>query len=255
VRGLHSVGVAAVVALWDYLRRSRETVDMSGLNKVTLTRASPVVSLTDQGAVTGHLQINLHWTMREADLLPRQRRGRLLQPSLFRPTQPQTASRAMVNVDLDLACMYELADGSKGVIQPLGNFFGDLQQPPFIKLSGDDRYGAPSGETMYVNLDRKDQFKRLLVFVYIYDGTPAFDRTHAVVTLFPYVGPRIEVQLDERAAQARSCAVVMIENKDGNLTVRREVRYVYGFQAELDRLYGFGMQWQRGYKTGQGAEG
>jgi uncharacterized protein involved in tellurium resistance len=27
------------------------------------------------------------------------------------------------------------------------------------------------------------------------------------------------------------------------------VRYVYGFQAELDRLYGWGMQWGRGYKT------
>jgi uncharacterized protein involved in tellurium resistance len=27
------------------------------------------------------------------------------------------------------------------------------------------------------------------------------------------------------------------------------VRYVYGFQAELDRLYGWGLQWGRGYKT------
>ncbi|WP_245687366.1 TerD family protein [Streptacidiphilus griseoplanus] len=227
-------------------------MDASGLNKVTLTKAAPLVSLTDQGAVTGHLQINLHWTMREADLLPHQRRGGLLRPSLFRPMQPQASSRPMVNVDLDLGCMYELADGSRGVVQPLGNLLGDLQRPPFIKLSGDDRYGAPSGETMYVNLDKRDQFKRLLIFVYIYDGTPAFDRTHAVVTLFPYVGPRIEVMLDERAPQARSCAVIMIENKDGRLTVRREVRYVYGFQAELDRLYGFGMQWQRGYKTPQG---
>lgn len=240
-----------MAALWDYLRRSRQDVDTVGLHKVTLTKASPVVSLTEQGAVTGHLQINLHWTMREADLV-QQRGGGLLRQALFRPTQPQGPNRAMVDVDLDLACMYELTDGSRGVIQPLGNFLGDLQNPPYIKLSGDDRYGAPSGETMYVNLDKRDRFRRLLIFVYIYDGTPAFDRTHAVVTLFPYAGPRIEVSLDERAPQARSCAVVMIENKDGNLTVRREVRYVYGFQAELDRLYGFGMQWQRGYKANSG---
>lgn len=240
-----------MTALWDYLRRSRQAVDMGGQHKVTLTKASPLVSLTDQGAVTGHLQINLHWTMREADLV-QSRRGGLLRGSLLRPMQPQGSSRPMVNVDLDLACMYEMADGSRGVVQPLGNLLGDLQRPPYIKLSGDDRYGAPSGETMYVNLDKRDQFKRLLIFVYIYDGTPAFDRTHAVVTLFPYVGPRIEVSLDERAPQARSCAVIMIENKGGNLTVRREVRYVYGFQAELDRLYGFGMQWQRGYKSPQG---
>lgn len=102
---------------------------------------------------------------------------------------------------------------------------------------------------MYVNLEKKDQFKRLLIFVYIYDGTPAFEQANAVVTIVPQTGPRIEIKLEERAAAARSCAVVLIENSgDNTLTVRREVRYVNGFQADIDRLYGFGMQWQRGYK-------
>lgn len=41
----------------------------------------------------------------------------------------------------------------------------------------------------------------------------------------------------------------MLENVKGELMVRREVKYVYGFQAELDRLYGWGLQWGRGYKT------
>jgi uncharacterized protein involved in tellurium resistance len=27
------------------------------------------------------------------------------------------------------------------------------------------------------------------------------------------------------------------------------VKYVYGFQAEIDRLYGWGLQWGRGYKS------
>ncbi len=31
--------------------------------------------------------------------------------------------------------------------------------------------------------------------------------------------------------------------------VRREVKYVYGFQSEIDRLYGWGLQWGRGYKS------
>jgi tellurite resistance protein TerA len=154
-----------------------------------------------------------------------------------------------VAVDLDLGCLYEMADGSKGVIQPLGPYMGDLQHPPYIKLSADDRSGAPTGEMMYIDMDKREQFKRLLIFVYIYDETPAFDRTHAVVTLFPTAGPRIEVRLEERAAEARSCAVLLIQNRgNGEFTVSREVRYVYGFQAELDRLYGWGLQWQRGYK-------
>ncbi len=174
--------------------------------------------------------------------------GGSTRPSLLRhplkalkPPEVIGHSQSMVNVDLDLGCLYELADGTKGVVQPLGGFFGDVNSPPYVKLSGDDRFGSGgSGETIYVNLDHRDDIKRLLVFVYIYDQTPAFDRTHAIVTLYPSNGPRIEIGLDERQPQARSCAVVLIENVKGELMVRREVKFVYGFQAELDRLYGWG---------------
>jgi len=51
-------------------------------------------------------------------------------------------------VDLDLGCLYELADGSKGVVQALGNSFGSLTSPPYISLDGDDRSGAiPAART------------------------------------------------------------------------------------------------------------
>ncbi|MCF3144656.1 TerD family protein [Streptomyces platensis] len=220
---------------------------------VELTKRNPVVSLTKQGAATGHLRVNLHWQMRTSDFHERggQGRGGLLRHpgKLFKPEIVQAQGPAVVNVDLDLACLYELKDGTRGVVQPLGNFLGDLNGPPFVKLSGDDRFGSGSGETLYINLDHRDEIKRLLIFVYIYDGTPAFDRTHAVVTLYPSSGPRVDVKLDERAPQARSCAVFTLENTKDELTVRREVKYVYGFQAELDRLYGWGLQWGRGYKS------
>ncbi|OLZ69442.1 Tellurium resistance [Streptomyces sp. IMTB 2501] len=208
------------------------------------------VSLTKQGAATGHLRVNLTWRMRTSDFDANQRTSLFRHP--FRALKPPEVlghGQSMVNVDLDLGCLYELTDGTKGVVQPLGNLLGDVNAPPYIKLSGDDRFGSASGETMYVNLDHLDAIKRLLVFVYIYDQTPAFDRTHAIVTLYPSNGPRIEIGLDERHPQARSCAVVMIENVKGELVVRREVKFVYGFQGELDRLYGWGLQWGRGYKT------
>ncbi|WP_370147944.1 Tellurium resistance [Streptacidiphilus sp. EB129] len=224
----------------------------TGADRVTLTKGTPQVSLNEMGTVGGTMQVNLHWTTRAAEAPPRTGRQRwrgLLHPALFRPVEvPQTSGDRPVDVDLDLGCMYELADGTKGVVQPLGNYFGDLQHPPFIRLSRDDRSGSASGEMMYIDLDKRDRFRRLLIFVYIYDETPAFDRTHAVVTLFPPGGRPIEVRLDQHHPQARSCAVALIENRDGALTVRREARYVYGFQAELDRLYGWGLQWQRGYK-------
>ncbi|MDF9812936.1 Tellurium resistance [Streptomyces sp. SPB162] len=242
------------MAWWKFLRPSGASqFDVANAHTVELTKRHPMVSLSKQGAAVGNLRINLSWQMRTSDTggWNKQGAGGLLSRGmhLFKPEIVQAAGPAMVNVDLDLACMYELADGTKGVVQPLGNFLGDLNEAPYIKLSGDDRFGGTSGETMHINFDKRDEFVRLLVFVYIYDGTPAFDRTHAMVTLFPSSGPRIEIPLSEREPQARSCAVVLIENRKGELIVRREVRYVYGFQAEIDRLYGWGLQWGRGYKT------
>jgi len=194
-----------MAGLKDFLRRAESGFD-AGMDRVTLTKGSPEVAITEQGLVAGTMQVNLHWTTREPD------RARRTPGSFWR-----------------------------GLLHP--NLF-----KPYIRLSRDDRSGGASGETMYIDLSKKDSFRRLLVFVYIYDETPAFDRTHALVTLFPPGGRSIEVKLDQHTAQARSCAVALIENHDGVLKVRREAKYVYGFQAELDRLYGWGLQWQRGYK-------
>ncbi|MEU6816889.1 Tellurium resistance [Streptomyces sp. NPDC046860] len=222
----------------------------SGSNAIELTKRHQQVSLTRQGAATGNLRVNLTWRMRTSDLGGPQRDSLFRHPfKALKPPEVQGHGQSMVNVDLDLGCLYELADGTKGVVQPLGGYLGDVNAPPYVKLSGDDRFGSASGETMYVNLDHREAIKRLLVFVYIYDQTPAFDRTHAVVTLYPSNGPRIEIGLDERHPQARSCAVVLMENVKDELIVRREVKFVYGFQGELDRLYGWGLTWGRGYKS------
>ncbi|MFE3030738.1 Tellurium resistance [Streptomyces canus] len=241
------------MGFFDGLRGGREVDFDSGsaaTNAIELTKRHNRVSLTKQGAATGNLRVNLTWRMRTSDIGGSQRESLLRHPfKALKPPEVLGHSQSMVNVDLDLGCLYELADGTKGVVQPLGGLLGDVNAPPYVKLSGDDRFGSASGETMYVNLDHRDQIKRLLVFVYIYDQTPAFDRTHAIVTLYPSNGPRIEIGLDERHPQARSCAVVMIENVKDELIVRREVQFVYGFQGELDRLYGWGLQWGRGYKS------
>ncbi|MFJ7999063.1 Tellurium resistance [Streptomyces sp. NPDC096310] len=243
------------MAFWDNLwqgQRASQFDSGSASNSIELTKRRPTISLSKQGAATGNLRVNLSWQMRTSDIGGRSRQsGKLLgNPlKLFKPEVVQAHTQGVVNVDLDLGCMYELKDGSKGVVQPLGNFLGDLNDPPYVKLSGDDRFGAGSGETVYVNLDNRDEIKRLLFFVYIYDQTPAFNRTHAHVTLYPSNGPQIQIDLDDDEPQARSCAVFSLQNVKGDLVVRREVKYVYGFQAELDRLYGWGLQWGRGYKA------
>ncbi|EST36378.1 hypothetical protein N566_16280 [Streptomycetaceae bacterium MP113-05] len=244
-----------MVSLWENWRQGMgrwpkfDTVGGPSTYAVELTRRHNVVSLTKQGADSGSMQVNLSWRMHSSDLEGRRRTSLRNPLKSIKPDVVQAHTRGVVSVDLDLACMYELADGSRGVVQPLGGLFGDFQAPPYVKLTGDDRFGSPSGETIYVNLDQKDEIKRLLFFVYIYDNTPAFDRARGLLTVIPSGGPRIEVGLEERAPQARSCAAVLIQHEKGELVVRREVRYVYGFQSELDRLYGWGLHWGRGYKS------
>jgi tellurite resistance protein TerA len=69
-----------------------------------------------------------------------------------------------------------------------------------------------------------------------------------VVTLYPPSGPEVEVRLDESDPSAPTCVIAMLENQNGELVVRREVRYVRGGQADVDRAYGWGMEWARGHK-------
>lgn len=67
--------------------------------------------------------------------------------------------------DLDLGCMYELKNGEKGVIQPLGMNFGSKNSSPYIYLDKDDRTGVTAGENMYVF--RPDLVKRVMFFALI----------------------------------------------------------------------------------------
>jgi tellurite resistance protein TerA len=251
-----------MVSLWDYWRRGRtpvakfDTAGGASSYAVELTKRAPRISLTEQGAASGTLRIGLTWRMRGSDMMGGGKSHRKVNGwrnplQLLRPAEVVGHTQGMVDIDFDLACLYELADGTKGVVQPLGGLQGDFNSPPYLKLSGDDRFGGISGETIYANLDHAEEFKRLLVFVYIYDGPPAFDHVDVVVTVVTGNGMHIEVALNEANPQARSCAVMMIANEDGELVAQREVKYVYGFQSEIDRLYGWGMSWGRGRKAGR----
>ena len=194
------------------------------LQKVVLTKSSPTVSLAKSGQ-TGTMRINLNWT-----------RGR---GGFFRGGA----------VDLDLACLYQLKNGSKGVVQALGKSFGNLHYPPYIHLDGDDRSGNnTSGENLHINLAHLGDFKRILIFAYIYDGAPNWSAADGVVTLYPPTGPEVEVRLDSPDNRARSCAIALLKNEKNELTVTREVNYIHGTQSELSKAYRWGLKWTAGRK-------
>ncbi|GGN09266.1 hypothetical protein GCM10011578_034460 [Streptomyces fuscichromogenes] len=206
------------------------------LSKVTLTKAAPSVSLAKQGGTSGALRVNLNWQVRKQFPGWGGRRG------------------AAGDLDLDLCALYELADGRKGVVQALGNAFGSLNRPPYIHLDGDDRTGAlSSGENLTVNLDRKQDFRRILIFVTIYQGATSFADLHATVTLQPQHGAPVDFSLDECTVPSTVCALALITNTGGDLVVQREARYLVpdrgvSPQRTVDRAYGWGMNWTPGRK-------
>ena len=207
---------------------------------ITLTKAAPAVSLRKQGAtMSGELRVNLNWNPRPAGASAA---GGLL--------KRLTAAVQTSAIDLDLCCLYELTDGTNGVVQALGNAFRSTNRgAPIIALDGDDRSGnSTAGENLRIDLSRLAEIRRVLVFAFIYEGTPNWAGADGVVTLYPQGSAPIEVRLDEPNPHARTCAIAMLENTGNDLAVRREVRYINGAQSELDRTYGWGMQWSPGHK-------
>ncbi|WP_189929577.1 TerD family protein [Streptomyces sulfonofaciens] len=210
------------------------------LGKVTLTKQAPSVSLTKQGGTSGVLRVNLNWQVQSPG-------GGLTGRFRKAPAVPEA-------LDLDLCALYELADGRKGAVQALGNAFGALDRPPYIHLDGDDRTGASeSGENLTLNLDHRAAFRRIVVFVTIYEGARSFAGLHATVTLRPEHGAPVEFSLDECTVPSTVCALALITGDGRDLVVHREARYLvpeYGVspQRTVDRAYGWNMDWSPGRK-------
>ncbi|WP_315986945.1 hypothetical protein [Streptomyces sp. ME109] len=198
------------------------------------------MSLAKQGGTSGSLRVNLNWQVRKQFSGWGSKRGR--------------AVAMHADLDLDLCALYELSDGRKGVVQALGNAFGALHQPPYIFLDGDDRTGAvESGENLTINLDHRQSFRRVLIFVTIYEGARSFADLHATVTLQPANGAQVDFSLDECTVPSTVCALALITNNGGDLIVQREARYLVpergvSPQRTVDRVYGWGMNWTPGRK-------
>ncbi len=216
----------------DYTKRGGSQGSGVSLGKVTLTKSAPTVSLTKHGGgIGGELRVNLNWTARPSS-------------GFMRRSGPGE------DIDLDLACLYELTSGKKGVVQALGNSFQSKNEgDPIISLDGDDRTGeSTEGENLRIDLSRLSEIRRILVFAYIYEGSPNWAGANGVVTIYPHGAAPIEVRLDEADPSARTCAIAMLENIGSDLSIRREVRYVHGTQSALDAAYGWGMKWTPGRK-------
>ncbi|KUP22503.1 TerD family protein [Paenibacillus sp. DMB5] len=197
------------------------------LKKIELKKKGDSINLKKSASGLGEILINLNWNQRQGGGLFSRKGG----------------------VDLDLACLYELKDGRKGVVQALGNAFGHLQQAPYIMLDGDDRTGSvKSGENLRINGSKVAEIRRVLIFSFIYQGVTHWSEADGVVTIHQDDGPDIIVNLDEHNNRKGMCAIALIQNVgDETFSIERLVQY-FGGHREMDQAYGWGLRWVAGSK-------
>lgn len=226
------------------------------LSKVTLEKRGDKVSLDKRaGGGFGRIHVNLNWNQSATAAPPQQPAKTGFFDKLMGGMGGMGggARKGRGGIDLDLGCMYELADGRRGLVQALGNAWGDFEREPYIRLDADDRTGAAAGgENLYINGERFDQIRRALIFSFIYEGVPNWSATDGVVTIAAPGQAPIEVRLDGGGNQIM-CAIALIENRNGSLQVTKLAEYFQqqgGISAHelMDRHFGFGMRWKTGTK-------
>ncbi len=147
--------------------------------------------------------------------------------------------------DLDLGCMFRLADGSKGVIQPLGQKFGSRHAPPYIFLDKDDRTGASKdGENLYIM--RPDLIDLVVVFAMVYEGTANFANVNGRLTLKDG-SQEIFIPLNSPDTKRTFCAICTITKRGDAVDITKEERYFMD-HMDTDQHYGFGFRWVAGSK-------
>ncbi|MCI5059665.1 MAG: Tellurium resistance protein TerA [Alphaproteobacteria bacterium] len=152
-------------------------------------------------------------------------------------------------VDLDLGCLYELENGKRGAIQAFGDIYGSLEVEPFIALSGDERTGDAEGEdeVIRVNGHAWDKIKRIVIYIYIYGGASSWEVVKPQIQVrVPEEKPMI-VSLHAKREELALCAVAGLENIRGGIRMTNFMEYYPG-HAEMDRAFGFGLDWADGQK-------
>ena len=204
------------------------------LDKVSLTKKESSISLKKDDGKFGRIRINLNWNQN--------------------PDQQQKPKgffgMGKSGIDLDLGAFVELQSDRVGVIQALGNSFGELDKPPFTKLMGDDRTGTSTdGEWLEINGDAWQSIRRVLIFAFIYEGAANWQETDGVIRLMVPGQPEVEVRMNELSSNKRDvmCAVAMLENQNNQIRVNREVQFFRGHEP-MDKAFGWGMKWKAGRK-------
>lgn len=172
---------------------------------------------------------------------------------------PKTDSESLVgkilkiktkaNIDLDLGCLYELHDGHRGAIQAFGKLMGNFDEMPYLTLSHDEQTGDRKGDDEWIDINgaKWPEIKRLLFYVYIYKGASNWAECRPQIQVrIPGQKPMI-VTIASSHDSMDICAIAGIENVRNGIKLTNYTEYFPG-QAEMDRAFGFGIEWADGVK-------
>lgn len=156
---------------------------------------------------------------------------------------------AKKGVDLDIGCLYEMEDGTRGAIQAFGEKFGDYKNAPYMALSGDERTGDAEGEDEYilVNGAHWGKVKRLLIYIYIYGGATHWAEINPEVVIDVPGENDLILTLSSYNDALDLCAIGGLEQVRGGIKLTNYTEYFPGHE-EMDRAFGFGLQWADGRK-------
>lgn len=220
------------------------------LSKVTLKKRGDKISLEKIGASGfGRTRINLNWNQGNTPVATEAKKIGFF--SRVMDNLPKIRSKS--GIDLDLGCMFEMANGSTSCIQALGECWGDFNHPPYINLDSDDRSGlSTAGENIFINGDQFQHIKRVLIYTFIYEGVPNWAATDGIVTIEVPGRAPVEVKLDN-GANASMCAIAMIENIGGNLQITKLAEYFQGTftkstHQQVNDKFKFGLNFKAGSK-------
>ena len=154
-----------------------------------------------------------------------------------------------VGIDLDIGCLYEMVDGTRGSLQAFGGKFGDFDAAPFVSLSGDERTGNSQGddEFLLINGRKWREIKRMLIYIYIYDGAPSWSVINPQVVIDVPGEDDLYVTLNAHDDALSLCAVGELESIRGGVRLTNRTEYFPGHD-EMDRAFGYGLEWADGKK-------
>ena len=103
------------------------------------------------------------------------------------------------------------------------------------------------GEWIYINGREWKNIKQILIYAFIYEGVPSWDKTDGVVTIHVPDQPPIETRLTEGNNGRGMCAIARLVNEQGAIKVERINQFFKGHK-DMDNAFGWGFRWTAGSK-------